>query len=204
MPGVMRASRAGMIELFPSLLDGSLQRQTRAAQRTIDNALDPRPPRSGIEKAHDAIDDALEAVRFDWRAYLTSLREYDALIPADSAWSPATEKAFDDLEARWRRDGTAWYANPVRMLRLADAAECLARVALAACEHRHTHGAWPDSTAELAPLFADGVPPDPFTSAPFRLTTDGNALVLRASPPESGTEGSLREAGLEWRLAPRK
>ncbi len=84
-----------------------------------------------------------------------------------------------------------------------DARASLARIALAACAHHEAHGAWPATSADLAPLFPDGVPVDPFTGQPFELRIEDGTLVLRATPwGVAGLRGvELEEMGL-LRLLP--
>ncbi len=85
-----------------------------------------------------------------------------------------------------------------------DAATRLARIALAAAEHRAKHGDFPASLDDLAGAFPNGVPLDPFTDAPFvyEKTATGvrisSAGRLAAEPPLS--DATLRERMLVWAL----
>ena len=87
----------------------------------------------------------------------------------------------------------------------ADAAMRLGRIALAACEHRRLHGMWPASTDELAPLFPDGVPGDPFTGTPVVVWRAGDHLTLRAPRWDClpRDEDIPRAPGDDGRLPPR-
>ncbi len=109
-----------------------------------------------------------------------------------------------DEEGSPDREGSDWYPALMAEFVRADAAARLARLALAACEHRRAQGAWPATPSDLAPLFPDGVPADPFTGEPFELEIVEGALLLRATPwrtlPLQTTEEGLRDAGLRWRL----
>jgi hypothetical protein len=85
-----------------------------------------------------------------------------------------------------------------------DAAARLARIALAAAEHRATHGDFPGSLDELKPMFADGVPLDPYTDAPFvyERTETGVRIASagRLAEEEPLDEETLRERCLVWEL----
>ena len=85
-----------------------------------------------------------------------------------------------------------------------DAMSRLGRIALAAAEYRATHGDFPASLDELKPMFADGVPLDPFTDAPFvyERTATGVRIASRgriADEPPPDDE-LLRERRLVWEL----
>jgi len=70
----------------------------------------------------------------------------------------------------------------------------VARLGLAALEHRKLHGSWPEYPEGLAPLFPDGVPVDPFTHKPFEFVTDESALRIEAAVPWLDEyEGESRE-----------
>lgn len=85
-----------------------------------------------------------------------------------------------------------------------DAATRLARIALAAAEHRAAHGDFPASLDELRPAFPDGVPLDPYTDAPFvyEKTADGVRIAAagRLAGDPAPSEGDLRERVLVWEL----
>ena len=199
MPRLIRTHRALLIETFPSLLDGS----TSASLRTVSQLLSEARRPSAWERARDAVADRLTGVAFEWREFLAMLQDLDAVIPSDGGWTRKEEQDLTAFASTW---GDGHLPRLCRMLRAGDAMEELARVALAACEHRAVHGAWPESAAALAPLFPDGVPLDPYTDEPFPMTLDGETLVIRARPPEGAAPKkgeTLRDAGLEWRLPPR-
>jgi len=59
----------------------------------------------------------------------------------------------------------------------------VARLGLAALEYRHEHGKWPTGPADLATLFPDGIPFDPFTCEAFEFVSDGDNLRIEASVP---------------------
>jgi hypothetical protein len=85
-----------------------------------------------------------------------------------------------------------------------EAAQALARIALALAEHRATTGAFPSSLDELKPMFPDGVPLDPFTDAPFVYDNTATGVRLASAgrlgdgPPLE--EATLRERCLVWEL----
>jgi hypothetical protein len=95
-------------------------------------------------------------------------------------------------------------ARVVRSARRADAQRRLARVALAVAEHRAKRGEFPASLDELKPVFADGVPLDPFTDAPFVYEKTSTGVRVASAgrgkddPPIEGT--SPRMMGLVWEL----
>jgi hypothetical protein len=80
----------------------------------------------------------------------------------------------------------------------------LARVALAAAEHRATHGDFPASLDDLKPMFPDGVSLDPFTDAPFVYAKTATGVRIASAgrladdAPLDGT--TLRERCLVWDL----
>ena len=92
----------------------------------------------------------------------------------------------------------------VRKLGEVEAACRLARVALAAAEHRATHGDFPASLDDLKPMFADGVPLDPFTDTPFvyekTVTGVRIASLGRLANEDAIDEETLREKCLVWEL----
>ncbi len=86
----------------------------------------------------------------------------------------------------------------------ADAATRLARIALAAAEHRVTHGDFPATLDELKSMFPDGIPLDPYTDAPFVYETTPTgvriASVGRLADEAALDEPTLRERCLVWEL----
>jgi hypothetical protein len=96
------------------------------------------------------------------------------------------------------------FAVAVRFAKRDDAQQALARIALAAAEYRAKHGNFPASLDELAPMFADGVPLDPFSDAPFAYerTASGIRIAsagLLADEPAVDEE-ELRKDCLLWEL----
>lgn len=85
-----------------------------------------------------------------------------------------------------------------------EAATGLARIGLAAAEHRERHGALAATLDDLRPYFPDGLPSDPFTDAPFlyERATDGVRIAsLGRAPDEAAvSDADLREQGLVWEL----
>ena len=83
-----------------------------------------------------------------------------------------------------------------------EAALRLARVALAVAEHRARSGNFPASLDELKPMFADGVPLDPFTDSPFiyERTATGVRIASqgRLADETPLDEEALREKCLVW------
>jgi hypothetical protein len=85
-----------------------------------------------------------------------------------------------------------------------EAACRLARVALAVAERRSVDGEFPASLDALRPMFADGVPLDPFTDAPFvyERTPTGVRIESAGRLAEDAAldEPMLRERCLVWEL----
>jgi hypothetical protein len=80
----------------------------------------------------------------------------------------------------------------------------LARIALAAAEHRATRGDFPASLDDLKWAFPDGIPLDPFTNAPFVYTRTDDGIRI-ASPGRLADEApvddaTLRELFLVWEM----
>lgn len=116
-------------------------------------------------------------------------------------------RKFEDLLDRTETERNAFTLSPRLMLRTltrTDAVTRLARIALAAAEHRAEHGALPVSLDELKWAFPDGVPLDPFTDAPFAYTrTDADvriASVGRVPEEPAIDDAELRERSLVWNL----
>jgi hypothetical protein len=131
---------------------------------------------------------------------LEGLRGLDRYLAADADRRAMWEQWQDgsDLGQRVFSAGQLGW-----ILARADARGRLARLALAAYEHRRLHGSWPREAPDLAPLFPDGVPLDPFTGGPFLVEHDGDALVLRAQPWGGIDEESEQDLLYVWRLPPR-
>lgn len=95
-------------------------------------------------------------------------------------------------------------SSVVRKLWQCDAATRLARVALAVAEHRATHGDFPASLDELKPMFADGVPLDPFTDAQFAYERTAAGVRIasmgRLADEPALDDATLRERCLVWEL----
>ena len=85
-----------------------------------------------------------------------------------------------------------------------DAQTRLARVALAVAELHAKTGAWPASLDELAPMFPDGVPADPFTDKPFAYTPTKDGVRVSSAgrlPSDPVPEQDTRSwRGLVWEL----
>jgi hypothetical protein len=90
------------------------------------------------------------------------------------------------------------------MLARADAVTRLARIALAAAEHRATHGDFPASLTDLKWAFPDGVPLDPFTDAPFVYARTATGVRVssagRLAEEAPLDDATLRTRCLVWEL----
>jgi len=196
---IVRAERAHHVEALPFWIDGSIPAE-------IDTFLGPPP---GVTKR------TIEGVKrffggsidLDGQAPTTRLRwirEFDRYAaPERSARDVCTEAVtalvdFNPMTVNLKRIRRKFVHN--------DALTRLARVALAAYEHRVRHGDWPAAPSDLEALFADGVPVDPFTGAAFVMARDGDVLLLSARPWQgflSASDGDAGETGLVWRLPAR-
>jgi len=166
---------------------------TKRIERTLRGQPEPvDPPHVGTPKefaeAHAAFA-PLESLPTDsYPRMMNAIRAFLATTkdsPFVEAWMPA-QPAFVEHFAR------------------TDATRRLARVALAAAEHRATHGDFPASLDELKPMFADGVPLDPYTDAPFvyERSAAGARVASLGRLSEDGplADATLRERCLVWEL----
>jgi hypothetical protein len=120
---------------------------------------------------------------------------------------PAARQLLDD---RSSPPITAALLPDVRIIRAAayhSARLRIARIGLAALEHRARAGSWPPSLVDLAPAFPGGVPRDPTSGAAFRLEREGEALRISAAldplAPATGEGRSASKAGAHgpsWKL----
>jgi hypothetical protein len=131
-------------------------------------------------------EDLREVVRTPTSSFLVHLaamrRRAASLESPDHYWVPRIAYPYAQVDAQTR----------------------LARVALAAAEFHATHGDFPASLDELKPMFADGVPLDPFTDAPFvyEKTETGVRIASagRLADEAAINEATLRERCLVWEL----
>ena len=123
--------------------------------------------------------------------------------------------AYTELQALAKENvGDAWLPGGMRLgfhirlrgvqkSRLRHRAQIrVARMGLAALAHRQRHGSWPEYPEELAPLFPDGVPVDPFTLEPCEFALDNGVLRIEAAVPwldESPDDGREDER-VSWKL----
>jgi hypothetical protein len=91
-------------------------------------------------------------------------------------------------------------ANLARTAIRAEAALRLARVALAAAEFRATRGDYANSLDDLAPMFADGVPLDPYTDARFSYDRSATEVRIASAGRSARDDPTLREECLVWEL----
>jgi len=98
----------------------------------------------------------------------------------------------------------SWLPTCAATLAKTDAACRLARIALAASEHRVKHGDFPASLDGLNPTFPDGVPLDPFTDAPFAYEKTATGVRIASAgrlvehPLPAGE--TLPDGDLVWEL----
>jgi len=140
------------------------------------------------------------------RTIVEVCRGLDAAADADASMltsQPASWRlAHGDVLRLCEMDNVV--AKVMRSARRTDAVARLARVGMAVAEFRAQHGDFPSSLDELKPAFADGVPLDPFTDAPFvyEKTPTGVRVASAArgqdDPPIEGT--TPRMMGLVWEL----
>ncbi len=200
LPGIARSHRVTHIEVFQSVLDGRTD-----------------PAYLGVLMAHmksedggviEMIDDAIHNQRWSIRSpseRIKACRITERVEVLDTSSYPRVAEAMDaELAAVARGWVPLLAADALSRVALSaartDSALRLARIALAAAEHRETRGAWPSSLADLAWAFPDGLPLDRVTDAPFvyeRLPDGGVRLASSSTPKQNDT---LREFALEWRL----
>jgi len=100
--------------------------------------------------------------------------------------------------------GTLALIHVVKQLGQTDAACRLARIALAAAEHREKHGDFPASLVELQPVFAYDMPVDPYADARFvyAKTATGVRIASVGRLPEDAPldDATLHERCLVWEL----
>jgi len=194
-PDLVRGERARALEVVPFWIDGTMQAELGENDGALSRLVD------AVERIADgkmAVSPPSPADRVSW------IRDFDTYLdPEEGAIDVHTEGLTHTPASNNRVTGILPRVR-AGLLRT-DAAARVARVALAAYEHRRLHGDWPAAAADLAPLFADGVPLDPYTEAALVLERDGDHLIVRAQPWRSlvSNDDDAREAGLIWRLPPR-
>jgi hypothetical protein len=195
-PAALRSHRAFVIQCYRTVLDGTCPYAGptlwQRLQRLATTGKFPGPYDGPFNPGHakeivaycDALSEALHVPHGRYRDYRSSLES--------STW-PESEL-----------EGPDTFARAAEMLTRADAAAALARVALAAAEFRATRGDYPASLDDLKPMFADGVPLDPFTDAPFVFGHSEGEIRIRSAggPPEKpeAFDAKLRDDGLFWTL----
>ena len=196
VPALARAQRAILVQSYRAILDGTYP--IPASMRTTWYERLLHGCKCG---GHDADDELLHAGMAPTVVRSCELMSRAALLPP-SGWRDyrtALQAATGEVGAA---DG--WFPTIAREFVRLDAAQGLARIALAVAEFSTTRGDFPASLDDLRPMFADGVPIDPFTDAPFvyQRTSTGVRIAslgrLATDPAEEDTE--LRERGLVWEL----
>ena len=197
-----RAERASTVELLAGVLDGSIQ-------PPADDAFLGKTSISwGVRRALGiwgnggtpvgSAEDYVKACRFietmaalETKSHAALQRDVDGRTVALGTYSTASVVAI-------------MYPKLVRAITQTDAATRLARIALAAAEHRAKHGDFPASLDELKPMFPDGLPLDPYTDAPFayaRTATGARIASLGRLAEETPLDdATLRERVLVWEL----
>jgi len=134
-------------------------------------------------------------------------RAWDVLAEAPDLLALATADAIPVVDPSGTLRESSAADGVVRTAQLAldtESVARVARVALAAAEHRATHGDFPASLDELRPMFPDGVPLDAFTNAPlvYERTATGVRIAsaghVAGGSPFFGQEP--RERILVWDL----
>ncbi len=188
IPARLRAECVGTIEGYRSILDGRFP--TRPWYKRVADRIRGKAPPVLSRETGD------ELVRF-----CGVLRAGAAELTSPRSTYLERILAVDELGAGIAR--TVW------SVRRTEAGQRLARVALAACAHRKANGDWPNSLDELAPLFPDGIPLDPFGEQPFSYERTGAGVRLSsACMPEYGGDAATqverdaarREENLLWDL----
>jgi hypothetical protein len=209
---LLRCERASEFELAPYYVDGSAQVYWAPKLAIIKQVFPERLKELGLPDTEPSVIQRIQRTVglsegvSDWSWFgvpvdvvLGELRDLDRYLTADADPRSVWEQWQDKSSVGQRAIAPGWLHW---ILARADARGRLARLALAAYEHRRLNGAWPRAAADLAPLFPDGVPLDPFTGGPFLVEHDGDALVLRAQPWGGIDEESEQDLLYVWRLPP--
>lgn len=199
LPDTIRAHRGLVLDVLPYMIDGSYDRALIASNPwrsppSVWKQMERRLERT-FNKGH--------CLPLTPDEHIAELRGSRLLL--ESNWSLSWHR--DQCEGgALRRNGFAgMFLRHAEDLERADMLAGLGRLALAACIHRETTGAWPSSPDELALLFPDGAPLDPHTGESFIMERDGETLILRADPSERWIEQYANglDLGHVWRLPPR-
>ena len=185
LPHVMRGECVWLIEAYQAVLDGRLEvPQDRWYERVVDRL-----------RGRTRID-VLEVTGAEMVQACDTLRAAAAVPPSPDLAYPRRLVAV--LEGGSPQ--VAWGPTFVRRHQRGLAAQRLARVALALAAHHATTGDWPASLDELAPMFPEGVPPDPYSAAPFLYQrAEPGVRVESAGLPTVDAE-DRRDSGLVWEL----
>ena len=197
VPRILGAERVYLLQAYRTVLEGTFPWPKRKwYERVWDNIT----RRGTLSSSFDEIGRgmALPIVAFSER-----LREAEA-VPLRHG--PDYAKEIQRLVGDTRSAGPVGDFVPqlLTLLTRTDAQQRLARVALAAAEHRATHGDFPASLDELKPMFPDGLPLDPYTDAPFvyaRTASGARIASLGRLPEETPLDdATLRERVLVWEV----
>jgi hypothetical protein len=192
-PALVRGQRAYELECIPFWIDGSLPK-----------ALGQGPPPTGWETFLEGLKQ-LRKGRWRFEARGSPAARVRWAVELGQLLEPGM--TFEDTftQAYRLRNSPALIISRIReRLGECDVQAALARIALAAYEHRRLHGAWPEGPDELGALFPEGVPVDGFSGEPvtFERVDDGLGLRTQLRRELFGDETPF-ELGLEWRLPPR-
>ena len=68
--------------------------------------------------------------------------------------------------------------------------------------HYARHGRYPAALSELAPLFPDGVPFEPYTGEPFPYESTGTTAALRSGQEQIAEVSHMEDArnAIPWEL----
>jgi hypothetical protein len=129
---------------------------------------------------------------------------YPRLAAEIAAAAPPTPSGNGTMRGAGRDVVLSLFDRIARMLATTETNCRLARVALAASEHRAKHGEFPASLDELKDAFGGDVPLDPFTDAPFVYEKTTTGVVISSRGRLAGgpsLDESLEAKGFVWRLA---
>lgn len=200
LPAIFRGTRVAVVQLHETLLS-----------ENPPEWMEPEPWWRRLGRSSSCGCEHGDELRWYRRGHAAEIVDACSLLDRAAAAPPADLVAF---RATVRAQADAAYDDPLEVRRAiaswtsraawTEAVQGLARVALAAAEHRATHGDFPASLDDLQPMFPDGVPTDVYTDAPFvyERTAPGARIASVGRLPEETPldPATLRERCLVWEL----
>jgi hypothetical protein len=195
MAPLISGTRAGVIQMYRTVLDGTFPREELLKAAETMKSVTSTPLFGDLPKPGAAarIVSDCEGLTRALAVPVSSYSEYRAAVA--KAMTPPGEQPSAEAVSMSRRISAHCRT---------DAAQRLARIALAAAEHRATRGDFPASLDDLAWAFPDGIPLDPFNEMPFVFEDTATGVRIASvgwtagqTPPDAA---ELRERCLVWEL----